>query len=365
MTTSSESTATPSLSAVAAAFATVYIVWGSTYLGIRFAIETIPPFSMAAMRFLAAGAILFAWSTWRGAGLPTWIQWRSAGIVGTLLLVSGNGLLSWAEQFVPSGVAALIVGTVPLWMVLLDTAAGGSRPGPAVVLGLLLGMAGIATLIGPGELGGEQVDVPGALAVCVAAFSWALGSMYSRSAPQAPSTLQNVGMQMLLGGALLLALGLGLGERIDPSQVSQRSAWALVYLVLLGGVVSYSAYVWLLKVSTPAKVSTYAYVNPVVAVLLGWALGGESLGPRVFLATATVVSAVVLITRPTTGRSADAADHRPAAEGSPGDAVERDRRRPQRRSSSFFRRSRVARSSASAIAFKRLERALSRAPDRE
>ena len=295
--TTTETAARPALAAVLAAFAAVYFIWGSTYLGIRFAIETIPPFSMAALRFLFAGTILFGWSTLRGAGLPTWVQWRSALIIGVLLLAVGVGLLTWAEQFVPSGVAALIVGTVPLWMILLDIVRrGGTRPNAAIVLGLVLGMAGIAILIGPGKLGGAPVDIRGALVICVASFSWALGSIYSRSAPQSQSTLQNVGMQMLLGGALALCVGLWLGERVEPSTVSARSAWALAYLSVIGGGVGYTTYAWLLKVSTPAKVSTYAYVNPVVAVLLGWALGGESLGPRVFLATAAVVSAVVLIT---------------------------------------------------------------------
>ncbi len=297
MDTTSRDTDRPALPAILAAFAALYLIWGSTYLGIRFAIETMPPFTMAGLRFLSAGMILFAVSTWRGDGLPKWVHWRSAGIVGVLLLVFGNGFLTWAELYVPSGVAALIVATVPLWMVLLETLRpGGSRPGLAVVLGLGLGMAGIVILIGPGELGGAPVHVPGAMMILVASFSWAVGSLYSRTAPQAPSTLQNVGMQMLLGGALLLILGWMLGERIDPSQVSARSFWALVYLSIVGGVVSYSAYVWLLKVSTPAKVSTYAYVNPVVAVLLGWGLAGESLNPRVFFATAAVVAAVVLIT---------------------------------------------------------------------
>lgn len=305
MVTTSQTDLRPSLPALLAAFAAVYFIWGSTYLGIRFAIETIPPFSMAALRFLSAGAILFGWSTWRGAGWPTRIQWRSAFIIGGLLLVSGNGLLTWAELLVPSGVAALIVGTVPVWMILLETMRSkGSRPGAAIIFGLVLGMAGIAILIGPAELGGESVDLLGGLVICVAAFSWALGSIYSRSAPQSSSTLQNVGMQMLLSGVLLYCVGLSLGESIDPTQVSARSAWALVYLSLIGGVIAYSAYVWLLKVSTPAKVSTYAYVNPVVAVLLGWALGGEPLSSRVFLATAAVVSAVVLITL---GRQAGAA----------------------------------------------------------
>ncbi len=290
------SSSTPPLVAVLIAFAIVYLVWGSTYLGIRIAIETLPPFLMAALRFLSAGAILFAWSTLRGAAMPRLVEWRSALIVGALLLVTGNGLLTWAEQFVESGVAALIVATVPLWMVLLDALTPeGTRPTVPVIGGLILGLLGIGVLVGPGELGGEAIDGLGALVIVIAAFSWALGSIYSRRAPQSPSTLQNVGMQMLLGGTLLLLWGFALGERIDPVAVSTRSAWALVYLSLLGGVVSYSAYVWLLKVSTPAKVATYAYVNPVVAVMLGWAFGGEALNPRVFLSMAAVVSAVVLI----------------------------------------------------------------------
>lgn len=287
--------ARPSVPALLGAFAIVYLVWGSTYLGIRFAIETIPPFLMAGMRFLSAGILLLLGCALRGAPLPGWAHWRSASIVGVLLLVTGNGLLTWAEQYVVSGVAALIVATVPLWMVMLDSARpGASRPGAAVAFGLMLGLAGIAVLIGPADLG-ASVHVVGAVVILVASFSWAVGSLYSRTAPQMPSTLQNVGMQMLVGGAILLIGGWLLGERFDPAAVSARSAWALAYLSLLGGVVSYSAYVWLLKVSTPAKVSTYAYVNPVVAVLLGWALAAEPLSPRVLLASAAVVSAVALI----------------------------------------------------------------------
>lgn len=297
----------PSLTAVLIAFAIVYFVWGSTYLGIAIAIETLPPFLMAALRFLSAGTLLFVGSLARGAALPRAIEWRSALIVGVLLLVTGNGLLTWAEQYVASGVAALIVATVPIWMVLLDALWPGRKPAgrmqadrahptPALIAGLALGTVGIVVLIGPGELGGARVHVVGALVILVAAFSWAVGSLYSRGAPQTPSTLLNVGMQMLLGGAVLLAWGLAIGERIDPATVSARSWWALVYLALLGGVVSYSAYVWLLKVASPAKVATYAYVNPVVAVMLGWALGGEALNPRVFASMAAVVTAVVLIT---------------------------------------------------------------------
>lgn len=287
----------PSLPALTLAFAAVYLIWGSTYLGIRFAVETIPPFTMAGLRFLSAGAVLFGWASWRGAERPSWIQWRSALIIGGLLLVMGNGLLTWAELHVPSGAAALIVATVPMWMVTLEALRpGGTRPSLRAIIGLLIGVAGIAILIGPQELDGHVVDPVGAGVICLAAFCWALGSIYSRSAPQVPSTIQNVGMQMLLGGAILLVTGITLGERLDPAAVSPRSLSAFVYLAVVGGIVSYSAYVWLLKVSTPAKVSTYAYVNPVVAVLLGWWLAGETLGPRVLLAAAAVVTAVVLIT---------------------------------------------------------------------
>jgi drug/metabolite transporter (DMT)-like permease len=212
-------------------------------------------------------------------------------------LLGGNGLVSWAEQTVPSGIAALLVAATPMWMVLLDwLRPGGARPRAAVWAGLALGLAGIAVLVGPSSLGGAPVDPWGALAVGVASFCWALGSIYQRGAPKAASTLLNVGGQMLAGGAILLVVGAVLGERVDVAAVTAKSVWALAYLVFVGAIVGYSAYVWLLKVSTPAKASTYAYVNPVVAVLLGWALAGEALGPRVVGAGALVVVAVVLLT---------------------------------------------------------------------
>lgn len=289
------SSSSPSLIAVPAAFFAIYFIWGSTYLGIRIAIETLPPFTMAAVRFLIAGALLFGWCVLRGLPRPRIVHWRSAAIIGCLLLVLGNGLLTWAEQYVASGVAALIVATIPLWMILLDSLRERAVPGVAVILGLALGMAGLVVLIGPGELGGEPIHAVGGLVICFAAFAWAVGSIYSRSAAQSPSTLQNVGMQMLIGGGVLLIVGWGLGERIEVQAVSTRSWAALAYLAIIGGVVSYSAYVWLLKVSTPAKVSTYAYVNPVVAVLLGWAVVDEPLSPRVLVAAAMVVSSVVLL----------------------------------------------------------------------
>ena len=286
----------PPFAAVLAAFAALYLIWGSTYLGIRFAIETLPPFTMAGVRFLIAGAVMYAWQRPRHAA-PTRQHWRTAGIVGAFLLLGGNGGVTWAEQIVPSGVAALLVASTPMWMVVLDAARpGGTRPGWGVVAGLAVGLAGIVWLVGPSELGGEPVPLVGALAVLGAALSWATGSIYQRGAPQSEATLLNVAMQMLAGGALLLAAGVALGERVDLAAVSGRSLGALVYLIVFGALVGYSAYVWLLKVTTPAQVSTYAYVNPVVAVVLGWALAGEPLGPRVLGAGAAVVLAVALIT---------------------------------------------------------------------
>ncbi|HEX8386319.1 MAG TPA: EamA family transporter [Rubricoccaceae bacterium] len=287
----------PSRAALLAAFAALYVIWGSTYLAIRFAIETMPPFTMAGVRFLAAGAVLYAWSRARGASPPTRPQWKTAVVVGACLLLLGNGLVTWAELTVPSGVAALLVASVPMWMVVLDAVRpGGVRPRGAVVAGLALGLVGIVVLVGPVGFGGEPVDGLGALALCGAAFSWALGSVYQRSAPKADETLLNVGMQMLAGGVLLVLAGLAFGERLDVAAVSARSAGALAYLVFVGAIVGYSAYVWLLKVTTPAKAATYAYVNPVVAVVLGWAFAGEPLGWRVAGSAVAVVAAVVLIT---------------------------------------------------------------------
>ena len=286
----------PRLAAVLLAFAALYLIWGSTYLGIRFAIETMPPFTMAGIRFLIAGTILYAWRRPRNPA-PTWPHWRTAIIVGAFLLLGGNGGVTWAEQFVPSGIAALLVATTPMWMVILDAIRpGGVRPSGAIIVGLALGLVGIAILIGPNELGGEPVHLLGALAVVGAALSWSVGSIYQRGAPKADATLLNVAMQMLAGGALLLATGVLLGERLDVGAVSLKSAGALAYLIVVGALIGYSAYVWLLKVTTPARVSTYAYVNPVVAVILGWALADEPLGPRVLAAGAAVVLAVALLT---------------------------------------------------------------------
>ncbi|HYN88651.1 MAG TPA: drug/metabolite exporter YedA [Ardenticatenaceae bacterium] len=284
---------------VALALLTVYVIWGSTYLAIRFAIATLPPFLMAGTRFTLAGALLYGWMRLRGAPRPSAANWRAALVIGALLLVGANGVVSWAEQRVPSGIAALIIATVPLWMALLDwLRPGGIRPRVQIALGLLCGFAGVALLIGPRNWSGSAVDLVGAGAVVFASFSWAVGSLYSRRAELPASALLATSIEMLAAGMLLLLVGTAGGEwaRLDPGQVSLHSALALGYLVVFGSLIAFSAYVWLLRATTPAIVSTYAYVNPVVALVLGWALAGEALTPRTLLASAVIVAGVVIIT---------------------------------------------------------------------
>jgi drug/metabolite transporter (DMT)-like permease len=289
----------PSRARIAAAFAAVYIIWGSTYLAILFAIETLPPFLMAGARFLTAGVILYVFVRLREGAETGRGHWRVALAVGAMLLLGGNGAVVWAEQHVPSGVAALMVATVPCWMVFLEWGRpGGVRPTGMVFAGLVLGTAGILILVGPDALGSGRVDPVGALVLAAGSLSWATGSIYSRHARTPASPLLFTAMQMLMGGACLVAFGLLVGEagRVDLDGVSLRSALALLYLILFGSLIGYTAYIWLLRVSTPAKVATYAYVNPLVAVLLGWALAGEALTTRMALAALVIVAGVVMIT---------------------------------------------------------------------
>lgn len=301
MSMSSQTPEAPSRLALASAFAIVYVIWGSTYLAILFAIETLPPFLMASARFFIAGVLLYAWSrVLGGAAAPSAVEWRSTVIVGVLLLLGGNGLVVWSEQRIPSGMAALLVGTVPCFMVVIDwLRPGGLRPSGRVVAGLALGLLGLVWLVGPDSvMGGGRADLLGAGALVLASLSWAIGSIYSRHAPMPASPFLGTAMQMLAASVALFAVSAALGEpwHFDVSAVSLRSLFGFVYLVVLGSIVAFSAYIWLLRVSTPARVSTYAYVNPVVAVLLGWALAGEALTARMLIAAAVIVSGVALIT---------------------------------------------------------------------
>ena len=293
---------------VLAALAAVYSIWGGTYLAIRFAIETVPPFLMVGSRFVIAGAILYAWMRLSGAPAPTRIQWRSAAIIGGLLLLGGNGVLAWAEQLVPSGLAALMIATVPVWMVLLDWLRGGAaRPNLGVTIGLVLGLAGIALLAGPTNIaGGNHMNSFGVLLLLFAAISWASGSLYARRAPIPATPLLATAMEMLVGGGLAIAAGLITGEwgQLRLDQVSLRSLQSFGYLVVFGSLVGFSAYTWLLRATSTAIASTYAYVNPVVAVFLGWALASEPLTLQTILAAAIIVMAVVIITTNQSKKSA-------------------------------------------------------------
>lgn len=282
-----------------AAFAAVYIIWGSTYLAIRFAVETLPPFLMAGIRFLVSGGALYAWARWRGAEKPDWLHWRTATVIGTLLLLGGNGGVVWAEQFVPSGLTALLITSEPLWIVILVwLMPGGHRPTGGVIFGMLLGLFGISLLVGPGLLlDGRGVYLGGAFVLFLASLSWAAGSLYSSRARLPRSGVLSAGMQMLAGGAVLTLFGTLVGDwnKLAWQSISARSVFSLVYLAVFGSIVGFSSYFWLLRNTTPARASTYAFVNPVVAVFLGCAFAGEVITPRTLLATVVIVVAVMLV----------------------------------------------------------------------
>ena len=281
-----------------AAFAAVYIIWGSTYLAIRFALETLPPFLMAGARFMTAGALVYGFLIARGAQHPTRRNWRDGLIVGGFLLLGGNGGVVWSEQFVPSGIAALLVATLPIWMVLFDWMRGtGRRPTGRATIGIALGLIGLVVLVGPRSLGTDGLPLIPALVLVLASVAWAWGSLYSRGATKPSSPMMATAIQMLCGGALLTLAGTVAGEwsTLDLGAASARSLLALLYLLLAGSIVGYSAYIWLLEHTSPANVATYAYVNPVVAVFLGWLLASEPITPRVLAAAVIIVAGVAVI----------------------------------------------------------------------
>jgi drug/metabolite transporter (DMT)-like permease len=283
-----------------AAFAAVYVTWGSTYLAIRFAVETVPPFLMGGGRFLVAGLLLYGWLRLRGAAIPSGSHWRNAAVAGALLLGIGNGGVNWAEQKVPSGVTALIIAVTPLWFALLDwLRPNGPRPKLQTVVGIVVGFCGMALLVGSRNSAHQaEIDAGGVMALMLASFAWAAGSLYARYTPQPEFPLLGVALQMIVGGLLLFLVGAMAGEFtiLDWSRISPRSGAAFFYLIVVGSFIGFTAYSWLLKVSTPARVSTYAYVNPVVAVILGWAFAGETLTPRTVWAAAVILLGVVIIT---------------------------------------------------------------------
>ena len=295
---------------VVAAFAAVYVVWGSTYLAIRYAVETIPPFLMVGARFLVSGAILYVWARWRGARRPPAAEWRDAAIAGVLMLCFGNGAVSWSEQRVPSGLAALLVAVVPLWVVIIDwLRPHGSRPRARVVLGVALGLAGLLLLVGPGTLLGHgSIDTTAVVVLMAGSLFWAAGSVYNRYGRRPASSAMSTGLQMLSGSAALILLGISRGELRDlrVHDISAASWTGWIYLVTFGSLIGFTAYIYLLQAVTPAKASTYAYVNPVVAVFLGWAIAGERVSGRTIGAACVILAGVALITLAQTSNRARA-----------------------------------------------------------
>jgi drug/metabolite transporter (DMT)-like permease len=311
----------PPIARVLLAFAAIYFIWGSTFLAIRWAIDTMPPLGMASARFFVAGALMYGWARASGIPRPTARQWKDGAISGTLLLAGGNGAVVVAEQWVPSGLVALLVATVPLWLVVLDSAFGSRvRPTSRTVAGLLIGLVGVAVLVGsPGVGAGGGMELVGGAIVLCGSLSWAAGSLYSRYTVDPPRPRMQVGTQMLLGALVLgvLALVTGEADGFSIDAVSLRSWLALGYLITFGAIVGYGAYIWLLTVVEPARVGTYAYVNPVVAMLLGWTLADEPMGFRSVLAAAIILGSVVVITTEATWRPRSPARRESAVRGSP------------------------------------------------
>ncbi|HLJ22632.1 MAG TPA: EamA family transporter [Candidatus Acidoferrales bacterium] len=282
------------------AFAIIYLVWGTTFLAIRIGVQEVPPFLLAAIRFAVAGAILCVWMRARGELFPTARQWMAAAAIALLIFVFDYGMLFWAEQRVPSGVAAVMLATIPAFLAIAEIIfLRTQRLTARLVVALLIGLGGVAVLMSRSlNLGGAPIDKRGAAALLVASISWAIGSVLTRKVTLPPSKGMSSGAQMLAGGVLLALAAAVLGEFRDfhPMEVS-RAAWlALLYLIVFGSIVAFTAYVWLIHHESPTKVGTYAYVNPLVAVLVGYFLGGEPLGARTILGTACVLASVILIT---------------------------------------------------------------------
>jgi drug/metabolite transporter (DMT)-like permease len=298
----------PTKAALIAGFAAIYLIWGSTYLGIRVVVETIPPFLMASLRFILAGGLMAAFIGFtRGfKALPR--QWRDNAIIGGFLCLGGNGLVCWAEQKIPSGIATLIISVGPLFIVLLDWAAHalfkdnrrGTKPTALTFVGLALGFAGLAVLVGPDVLrqGVGGLDGWSVLGLIGACLFWGIGMIYTKYAHDPVEPFTGAAIQMLAGGAWLLLVSVLLGEpfRVNLAGISTHSVLAWGYLVVFGSLIGFTTFVWLMKHSTPARVSTYAYVNPIVAVFLGWLVLHEPVSPRIFTASAIIIAGVAIIT---------------------------------------------------------------------
>jgi drug/metabolite transporter (DMT)-like permease len=282
------------------ALITIYLAWGSTYLAIHYAVQSIPPFFMSGTRFLVAGLILYGWRRLAGDPKPSWSQWRSGAILGSLLLVGGIGGVSWAEQYVPSGISALIVAATPLWIVLIEAIRhGGSRPTKLTLTGVLIGLLAMFILIDPwNSIGASHgINLSGVVVLLLAALSWSIGSIYSHTADLPKSSLMGTGVELLAGSVGSYALGLVTGEasQLNLSTITLSSLGGLAFLIVVGSLIGFVCYTWLLQNAPTTLVVTYAYVNPVVAILLGSILASEVLTTGVLLATPLTLFAVVLI----------------------------------------------------------------------
>jgi len=310
-------TSTPARWRVVLAFAAVYIIWGTTYLAIRFAVETIPPFLMGGVRFVLAGALLYSWTRLRGVSRPDPAQWRPAFLSGVFLIFLAQGSVVWAEQYIASRLAAVLVGMVPIWMMALNwMRPGGQRPDGVLLAGVFTGFVGVIVLLAPWQAGTRDVPLLAALAVIFGSICWTAGSLYTRTLRLSTSHFQATAMQMLCGGAMLVVLGTVTGEwsGLSLGAVSARSAVSFFYLAIFGSIVALTAFTWLMSVWPPSQVSTYAYVNPVVAVALGWVLAEERLSLRMGIAVAVIVGSVVLVTMGKVSDRVQRVAHQPAAD---------------------------------------------------
>jgi drug/metabolite transporter (DMT)-like permease len=282
------------------AFFLIYFIWGSTYLAIRYAIETIPPFLMAGLRFSCAGLLMYGFLRLRGAANPSREQWLKLSCVGVFMFLCGNGFVVWAEQYITSGLAALLVSLLPLWLMLFDWLwAHGPKPNAAALAGIALGIAGTVLLLDPASITDSDIYLPGALMVLLASVGWAFGSIYSKKFQHPPSIFMSAAIQMIGGGVSLLLTALLLGEfpRFDVHAVSAVSIGGFTYLMVFGSMIAISSYVWLLQNASASAISTYAFVNPAVAIFLGWLIGGEAINAHILLGAGIILAGVVLVIR--------------------------------------------------------------------
>jgi drug/metabolite transporter (DMT)-like permease len=282
------------------AFFLIYFIWGSTYLAIRYAIETVPPFLMAGTRFLTAGVLMYGFLRLRGASNPSLQQWTQLSVVGVFMFLCGNGFVVWAEQYITSGLAALLVSLLPLWLMLFDWLwAQGPKPTRTALCGIALGMAGTVLLLDPGSIAGADIHLPGALMVLLASVGWAFGSIYSKKFRHPPSIFMSAACQMIGGGVALLITALLMGETagFDWREVSGVSLGGFFYLMVFGSMIAMSAYVWLLQNASASSISTYAFVNPAVAIFLGWLVAGEEITAHILLGAGVILAGVVLVIR--------------------------------------------------------------------